>query len=272
MATTFNNTGFPADEYVEFLGKQGSVIDYGSISTARDGLQSAQAKFQIPRAYFSLLPGVKSKHPIFKNLTVETSEISISGVYAVGTCEYFGIAKEESDPVYDMNDNVSEDPIATHPDFLKIAGDAMKPINGANFRQPGINGAAMFNADRSAINAAVARACVFDHFEIGNGMVMNEFAGIESYLVAGITWRKSWCRRKPIIDLSQVGKISVPHGPAPNLNNPLAPKAEQKRNWLLLGISQTQKGACFQCSMEWRASGPRGWIDAIYGIPKPAKK
>jgi len=273
MSTTFKNTGFPADEYVEFLGKQGTVIDYGTVSTARDGLQNAQAKFQIPRAYWKALPTVKSKHPLFRNLTVETSEVSISGVYASATCSYFGIASEESEPVYDMNDNVSEEPIATLPTFHEIFGDAKNPLKGAHFRQPGVSGLpGIFNAGHKADTIEQARSCVFDHFEIANNGVMNKFAGIQSYLVPGITWRKSWCRRNPIIDLSHVGKIDIPDGPAPELNDPKAAAADQTRNWLLLGITQTKKGACYQCTMEWRASGPRGWIEEIYGIAKPDKK
>jgi len=268
MSTTFKNTGFPADEYVEFLGKQGTVIDYGTLSTARDGLQNAQAKFQIPRAYWQALPTVKAKHPIFRNLTVETSEVSFSGVYAIATCSYFGIATEESEPVYDMNENGGEDPIATHPDFHDVIGGAANNRrNGACFRNPGMPGLAAIVSDANPTpNPPNGAGYVFDHFEpIVNGLP-NRFYGQDAYLVPGITWRKSWCRRKPITDLSRIKKIDIPEGDSPDLNAQFG----GTRNWLLLTISQTKKGACYQCVKEWRASGPRGWNEEVYGLAKPA--
>lgn len=260
MATSYKNTGFEADEFVEFYGKKGTIIDFGTLSTARDGLQTGRAVFQIPRAFWGNLPSIGTVHPVFRHISAESSEISISGVYAVSNCEYFGIATPESVPVYDMSDDVAEDPIATHPDFLAIAGDANNPKNGANFRKPGVNGAALLHANNKAANADEAAQCVFDHFDISKKGVLNEFAGIESYFTPNIVWRKTWYRRDPLTDLSMVGKIDNPEGPAPTLGG--------KRNWLLLGIKQTKKGACYQCEKVWRASGPRGWNGAIYGVAK----
>jgi hypothetical protein len=287
---------FPHDALFDYLIGLGlKVIDYGTLSTERDGLQSATASYKIPRERWKELPKVRTAHPIFKNLSVDRSEINFSGPFAIATCTYFGIESEESDSVYDLNDTVGEDPIATHPDFIKlIGGTAMAPKNGANFKHPSFP----LPANDRNFTPPNNSGWSFDFFDIHvpdaafigprpPADKLNPFAGVSSYLVPGITWRRSWCRRNSLYDLTQVGKISIPDGPAPDLNDPEPikpdidtrflkerdkPKPTGPRNWLLISLTQQKKGACFQCTKEWRASGPRGWIPEIYEYRAPEKK
>lgn len=290
---------FPNDQYFEYLTSiGGKIIDYGTLSTERDGLQSATATYKIARAKWRELPVRKSVHPIFKNLTVERAEVSLSGPFAIATCNYYGIEGEETDSVYDLDYGGSEDPIATHPDFKElIGGTATAPKNGANFKHPSIQRIANAQNFTPPNNAGWS----FDFFDIQvpdanfigprpPATELNPFAGVQSYLASAMTWRRSWCRKESIYDLSKVNKIDQPEGPCPLLNDPKpipAPKIDTRflkdrqqpkdpdpgpRNWLLIGITQQQKGQIFQCTKIWRASGPRGWLEPIYKYRPPAKK
>lgn len=255
--------------YFDFHGKLTTIVDIGTLSTERDGLQSNTSIYKIQKGLWAFLPKRKSKHPIFWNMTVDRAEVSFSGPFAIATCTFFGIETEESDAVYDLCDNVNEEPIATHPDFVKVIGGTPDaPLHGANFRKAGVNGvesivsAAKFLAKPELLANVKAdpSGYVFDHFDLTmpkpQQKDQNPFSKVEAYLEPGITWRKSWCRRKPIEDLSDVGKIAVPEGNYPQLGG--------QRNWLVTSFTQQQKGACFQCTKEWRASGRRGWIPEIY--------
>lgn len=247
-------------QYVDFLGTPTQIVDLGTLTTERDGLRSITSIYKIQRGLWNFLPQRKSKHPIFENMTVDRAEINFSGPFAIANCTYFGIETEESDPVYDITDNTSEEPIATHPDFAKIAGDATNPMNGAVFRKAGMAGEGAYVSEKTppADLPPNDKGYVFDRFEIKDKAgKINQIGGTQSYLEPGITYRKSWVRRHPLEDISAVGKIMTPVGTPPQL--------DEGRNWLCISITEQIKGACSQCTQEWRSSGRRGWSPLIYG-------
>lgn len=246
----------------EFHGTQATIVDLGTVSTERDGLQSCTSTYKIRKAGWNFLPKRKSKHPVFWNLLCDRAEVSFSGPYAIATCTFFGIETESSTPIYDLSDNVNQEPISTHPDFVKtIGGTAQDPKNGAVFRRVGPQNENTYSMVSKPDSVKYAKAnpggWVFDHFELElpNNKGQNPFAGVTDYLEPGLTWRKSWCQRKRLDDLAKVGKIDIPEGDYPDVS---------PRTWLLVSATQQDKSGCFQCTKEWRTSGLRGWIPEIY--------
>lgn len=248
---------FGEDE-LDYFGAE-LITNFGKLKTDRTGLQTCTAVFSIAKAKWKKLPGIGAGHPIFTYIGMESRVLSFDGPYAIAECNYAGIDADSTPPVYDLLDGTSEEPIATHKDFIeKIAGTPMKPLNGAVFRH-------VKTGVRVSASTGVAAAndgYIFDTFEVAvkngkGGWELSAFAKIEQYLEPGMTWRKSWCRKLALEDISKVGKISTPHGPAPKLAAP--------QNWLCTSVTQQQKGFCYTVTQDWRQSGLRGWNSIIYG-------
>lgn len=234
-------------------GKSGIITsDPGTLITDRTALATCTAVFMIKQSRWMELPDVGASHPIFTFIQMERRELSLRGAYAVASCSYAGIQYEFTQPVYELLVGLSDEPIETHIDFLKFAGTPKKPLNGAIFRDLKGNKVTAENPAQSDAGY------VFDSFFVNVGGKLNKFAKVESYLEsAQMTWKKTWNARASASDISKVGKIDSPDGGAPNL--------DPKRNWLNMGLSSTRRGSAYQMTMEWRASGRRGWIEEIYG-------
>ena len=237
------------------------TVDYGSLKVDKTGLATCTAIFKIKQNLWNQLPGLNTAHPIFTFIGVEDYEISYDGGWAIGNCRYAGVnnGEEETDPVYELVVGVSEEPIETHPDFKKFAGDPKGPLNFARFEREASTGGVNRIASKSSPEPTSNALYVFKDFEVFDDKgALNPKAKITSYLdAAQITWRKSFNRKNTITDLNNVGTIQDPEGPFPKLRG-------VGRNWLNMGTTQSKKGSAYQCSTEWRASGRRGWDKDIY--------
>ena len=252
----------------DYLGKRGIVIvDPGTLRTDRFGLDSCTAVFSVPHDQFRQLPKLRSAHPIFKGLTMETREMSLKGGFAVATGNYVGLMDREStEPVSELIIGTNQEPIATHPRFKQFAGTAKAPLNGAVF---------IHSRDQSMVSAStvVAQSEVgytFMRFESlilknagspGASTERNKFAGMEQYLDAGATYRQTWCTASAIPKDAVLGVGFISPAPIKDIG------IDKSRNWLFLGISSQQRGECFVNNCDWRLSGIYGWNDEVYKNP-----
>jgi len=173
--------------------------------------------------------------------------------------------------VYTMKYNTSSEPIDTHPDFQKFAGDGDNPLHGAQFEP---NGA--FRKFAHKLSKDELEALDIDGgFPVRNAKGQaaaegdqNWFSGVSSYLESSGVWTKRFkSNRTPTLE--GLGKISTPDGYCPVIEG---------RNWLYTGFTasftspakadknRTIKG---DISMEWTLSGRRGWDKDIYGESAP---
>ena len=184
--------------------------------------------------------------------------------------------KTTSDEViYTMKYNTSSEPIDTHPDFEKFAGNGEQPLHGAQFEANGV-----FRKFSHKLAAEEVGTLSLDGGESftypvrnakGEAAVegdQNWFSGVSSYLETSGVWTKSFkSSRAPT--LAGLGKISTPDGNCPVIEG---------RNWLYTGFTasftspakgdqnRTIKG---DITMEWPLSGRRGWDNDIYGVSAP---
>lgn len=234
-----------------------NLEDPGVLTTDWTGLAEATAVW---RAFkHTQIPDIYAVHPIFNGLQMSHREIKLKGPWAYGTCKYEGLGGGTvsgfAQPVYELLDATSEEPISTHPEFVnKIGGTAKNPKNGAIFER--VEDGFRTNGFKKE---STDKGYVFYKFnQVDANGSQNPYAGIESYLEASnVIWRKTVNLRAPISNITQVGKIDNPEGPAPRLNKP--------RNWLLVSITQSRRGSVYQTVTEWRASGRQGWNPDIYG-------
>lgn len=253
---------------LEIHGNSGIILrDPGVIKINRTGMATCTAIFSIKKASYAQLKGINTAHPIFTFLSLDNYEIALEGAWAVQTANYAGVQAQYDDqsPTYELIVGLSEEPIETHPNFsATIGGTAIAPKNGAIFEKvesgttttvykggPTTPSNKGFHFKEFAVNYSVAG-------DTGATTTLNQYAKIAHYLEASqITWRRTTARRTSTANIANSGKIGTPKGPAPALPS--------GRNWLDMGLTQTQKGSVYQVVEEWRASGRRGWIATIYG-------
>jgi len=251
---------------LEFRGNRGLILeDPGTLKTSRTGMATCTAVFKIVKSQYLSLPRIGSSHPIFTFLTLESSEISLSGAWAVLNGSYTGIESQYDDasPTYELVVGLSEEPIETHPYWEVIGGTAKEPENGAIYEK--IANGVPHTVQKGGNTAPSNMGYLFKGFELTFDPVTktaktdkrNEFAKITHYLSAcQITWKRNSTRRVSAATIEKVGFIDTPKGPAPRLPG--------GRNWLNMGLTQTQKGQVYQVSEEWRASDLRKWNSLIY--------
>ena len=255
---------------LDFHGNRGLILeDPGTLKTSRTGMATCTAVFKIVKAQYGNLPRIGSSHPIFTFLTLESSEISLSGAWAVLNGSYTGIEAQydDSSPTYELVVGLSEEPIETHPKWAThIGGTAKEPKNGAIYEK--IANGVPHTVQKGGNTAPSNMGYLFKGFELTFDPVtktaktekMNEFAKITHYLSAcQITWKRNSTKKLTASEIRHVGYIDTPKGPAPTLPSP--------RKWLNMGITQSQTGQVYQVSEEWRASDVRGWIPDIYTRP-----
>lgn len=275
-----------------------TVEDYGTLITDRFGLSTCTSVLKTPATNMANLPDIFADHPLWTALEMEHREVSIKNGFAIATCSYAGYIPPSGQegnagatPVAETVLGTSEDPIDTHPNFVSaIGGTAMEPLNGAVFRKE-ISGAAPIYTSyalvHDATNPQPAPASndgwQFDHFDIfwnaddpsqtddqaPGESKQNIFAKQDSYLSPfSMTYRITQVTTDPTLDTSSDGYIDDP----PTFEQPdgvtiKPPDLAAPRNWLNMGTSQTQRGACFTDVTEWRASGPFGWNPVVYTNP-----
>ena len=252
---------------LDYKGNQGVITtDYGTLKVDKTGLATCTAVFKTKQTNWRSFPILKTVHPVFTTIGVDSFEISFDEGWAIATVNYAGLDPnnknkdpEESEPVYELVFGLNEEPIETHIDFMrKIGGTAMRPLNGARFEREaktgGVNRIASTKDPELTSNAGY----IFKDFEIfDNAGNLNPKAKISNYLNANqVTWRKTFTRKQSLSQITKAGHIDKPDGPYPHFGG--------EGDWLNMGSSQTQKGIAFTCSTEWRFSGRRGWDTHIY--------
>lgn len=255
---------------LEFRGNRGLILeDPGTLKVSRTGMATCTAVFKIVKSQYGSLPRIGSSHPIFTFLTLDSSEIALSGAWAVLSGNYVGIESQYDDasPTYELVVGLSEEPIETHPKWAStIGGTAKAPKNGAIYEKT-VNGQPT-TVQRGGGTTATNVGFLFKGFEItfdpatqtANTDKLNAYAKVTHYLSAcQVTWKRTTTRKASATQIAKVGYIDTPKGPAPSLPSP--------RKWLNMGITQSQTGQVYQVSEEWRASDVRGWIPDIYTRP-----
>ncbi len=254
---------------LNFFGNSGVItVNPGTLKVSRTGSATCTATYKIKKSNYLSLPGLNSLHPIFTFISLDNYELALEGAFAVQTANYAGVQStyDDNNPTYELIIGLSEEPIETHPKAITdIIGTAKAPKNGAIFEKANSDGSKTVTwkgENTPTSNAGFTfRGFLVNYDSAGdspNTNTLNLYAKLEHYLEASqITWRRTTARKASASSVTTVGKIAVPKGPAPALGG--------SRNWLYMGLTQTQKGSVYNVVEEWRASGRRGWISSVYG-------
>ena len=255
---------------LDFHGNRGLILeDPGTLKVSRTGMATCTAVFKIVKSQYGSLPRIGSSHPIFTFMTLDSSEIALSGAWAVLSGSYVGLQDEydDSSPTYELVVGLSEEPIETHPKWAThIGGTATAPKNGAIYEK--VANGQPTTVQRGGGTTATNKGFLFKAFELcydpdrntASTDKLNAYAKITHYLSAcQVTWKRNSTKKLTASQIHKVGYIDTPKGPAPSLPSP--------RKWLNMGITQSQTGKIYQVSEEWRASDVRGWIPDIYTRP-----
>lgn len=189
---------------------------------------------------FSVMPRRNShRHPDFHHMIASSVSVAKqSPGIAFITVTYTGLPTTDAgdfgldsqdEPVINIGNSTSQEPIETHPDFTSvIGGTSSAPLNSAKFDQDG----------------------VFTGFEADSA-----FAGVTAYVVPSTTYQRTYVSRQRPTSIANVGKIDTP---------PDAPTQPSGHTWLKTGLSYDRKGGVYSVSEEWMLSGPSGWNTSIY--------
>lgn len=245
--------------HTNYFGNPGLVIEViGELNTDLYGLSTCTLTAKCPQNRFDLVPPLFSFHPVFTYLNVERQRVTIKDGYLSINLEYAGISGGQTEPIYELCLGLGEEPIECHPNFVvnvngagdgqPLAGTPSAPVHGAIFRDA---------QGRISGNDAT---CTFDRFasHLPGGAPNPLFAGITSYLdFSQAVWRKRWYSTARPGDITFLGRILTPEGPAPFLGS--------GREWLYQSLNYEQRGLVFGITKEWRASGRQGINRNIYG-------
>jgi len=201
----------------------------------------------------ALMPRPGAVHPEVPFVAVSQTTAKVTeGDLAEITCTYTGAEgkpeeEEKANAVYTMGLSLSEEPILCHPRYKDLDPNERETIQlilaGKEKDDQG-------NKLRDKVTS-----------DLGMEVLAKIDRGQTSYYSPRVTWRESWVRDKPAkaAELNDIGNISVPSGPAPELAG--------GRDWLLNGVTQTQEGKSFRLELEWLASDRGGWDPQIYQDP-----
>ncbi len=151
-----------------------------------------------------------------------------------------GGQREPALVTYELDGTQSQQPIQSHPDFERL-----RRVYGWEKLEDGSFG---FPKQVPAGGGGGAR-------EGG----ISPLYGVTAWMDVGVVWRKTWAVREaevPRIRLQDLGRISVPEGPAP--------RPGERRNWMLSGVRMRQRGNSVEVTKEWMLSGRGGWDLEIY--------
>jgi hypothetical protein len=197
-----------------------------------------------------LMPRPGTPHPEIPFIAVSQAGVQFTeGDLAEVTCQYAGAEDKEEEAekanaVYSMGLSLSEEPLLSHHRYNDVPDNEREALQ---LIQSGKDKDDQGNKLRDKI---VSVRGIEARTKIERGQT--------GYYSPRVTWKESWVRNKPAkaSDLNDIGNISVPNGPAPELAG--------GRNWLLNGVTQTQDGKSFRMEMEWLASDRGGWDPDLY--------
>ena len=223
------------------------------LSTDKNGLVTGNVTFKGKPGDWGRFPKLGSAHPHAGFCTMEKRTVRMTAGYWEVTGSYAGMEPgspddpDNSDPQYDFNPGVGNEPIETHKDFLAvIGGSASAPANGAFF----VDGHGNKTDDDSQGR--------FSHFSLTllPGGARNDFAGISEYLTANNSvWTKSWTSKTKPTGGTALTRVTKPPGD---------PDTPAGHDWLRFPVACSQRGKVWECKQQWMLSGPRGWNAVIY--------
>jgi hypothetical protein len=213
-------------------GGAGSQLQPDSqVSIDRDGLMSGTATFDgSEAAVLGNVPTVGvSLHPKDPRLVCE----SISTTYkrlgkASITANYIGLASDPTTPRIEFAGGSGQDPIETHPDFIKFAGTPGDPKNNARFDE-----------------------------ETGEflGFFAGVFQGVTAYVVPSIIVNYTYYTTVAP-NVKRVGRVV---GNLPEFNRP-----PNVKNYLLIAMPYRQIANVYAVTEQYLGSGEKGWNGQIY--------
>jgi hypothetical protein len=205
----------------------------GQLVTDRFGMSSARAVWFYKGARPEAQVALFSNHPRWTFLQLDKRTITRreDGDWDI-VGDYFGV-DGNPEPIYSLDIGTGQEPIETHPDFATLAGT---PPSGGGTTSEG---------------------AVFDGDGLFVGFKSGDLVGVRSYLASSTTWRETLVTRtRPSgAELTNIGKIDTPNGPAPTPGG---------RNWLFASISYEQKARTYTVRREWILAGPGGWNADLY--------
>jgi hypothetical protein len=171
-------------------------------------------------------------HPDFNTLICKSVKVTRlkPGLVCEMRATYRGFFGPEDvgNSIEEVISSTSEQPIETHPKFVDtLGGTKAAPLNGATFDTNGrFTG---FAAD-------------------------SIYAGVESYLVPSLIYRKTTPSRSSPGDVGPVGTIQ----------DPAVGGGQPGSNWLYTSRTWRRDGGVYSVTEEYMLSGPRGWDTTIY--------
>lgn len=213
-----------------------------NLSVSKTGIATLTEQYRGPyNLILSSAPVIYSAHPTYTNLKLsEKSVVREEGDIGLSSLKYEGPdpanGDQLPDPVYELIRGNSSEPIDTHPDFVStLGGTKASPLPAT--------GPAQFDSDG-----------IFKNFPPNAD---NFLGGVQSYLAASMTFKKTYVDYSPPSSITAIPKVEDPEdGPFPALTSPM--------NWMLMNVSWTRKGGLYEIQKDWLASGKRGWNALIY--------
>jgi len=197
-----------------------------SVQIDKEGKWTASQVFLCHRSSaVALMPRPGTPHPDIPFIAVSQSTVEFTeGDLAEVTCQYAGAedkeeAAEKANAVYSMGLSLSEEPLLSHHRYKDLPE---KEREALQLIQSGKDKDDQGNKLRDKVESV-----------LGIEVLAKIERGQTGYYSPRVTWRESWVRNKPAkaAELNDIGNISVPNGPAPELAG--------GRNWLLNGVTQT---------------------------------
>lgn len=191
-------------------------------------------------------PLIFSDHPYYQHTVLSEKKITREeGDIGLLSLKYEGLDPayqgELPLPVYEFIRGNSSEPIDTHPNF--------------DVAQTGYPGAIGGHSGASENSAYFDPASgIFVNFPTNAG---NNLAGTQAYLAATMTFKKTY------LDFSPPASLDLPLIQDPPSGAPF-PHFTGGQTWLYLQQTWTRRGAVYEISQEWLASGPQGWNTYIY--------
>lgn len=206
-----------------------------------DGLLEGQVAYEIETSIADTLPVIGSDHPDnfkLKAWKTTTTRMTLGRTRIV--VDYIGINSDPTPKIVSFPGGSGRDPIETHPDFVKFAGSAGAPKNGAIFDTE--------TGEFLGFSATTTSAA--------GSTKKNDFGGVNSYIVPNVlvyltyyTWR--------IPTIGRLGRIKS--GGLTGVHRP-----SNVKNWLLIGKPYEQVGPLYRVTEQYLGSGPDGWNRDIY--------
>ena len=168
---------------------------------------------------------------------------------ATYTYTYEGVVDDPSNAAiqFELDFSMTEEPIATHPNFKNIADKYGYNTKTKEF--PYFTTAAATKG--TGLSASKAKSTN-----------INPMYGVTSYLSVGAIFRKSYTRSSiPSTIMQGIGTIVTT---PPGIGLFQLPAASSGRNWLKMAPKITRRGGAVLIEEEYMLSGPRGAIPDIY--------